>query len=492
MSTRGRSLLAGCTVAALGALGALGAAPSTAYAEPAADDDPLEVLFVLDVSGSMARATPDASGTLLDGAKAALTRVGRSLPAEVALGLRVYGAGYAGDDRSRSCQDTELVVPPQPASTDRLVDATRDLEPTGDTPIGRSLLAAADDFGRDDGGRRIVVLISDGEDTCHPPGPAPCEAARSLSREQDRLRVETVGLALRGQRAAVDELRCVARVTGGRYYGADNARALSSALGRIADGTIQRLGDGRRVRGGQRPDSAARLRPGGHRDTLRPGATKWYRFRARTGDRPVVQATVKGRPGLWVPHYARDCRSWEVRLYNPYGEGGTYPPYGNTGVFDGTGLAATGVETTGAIAQSGSGIDFPGTWRVSVSLARTAIEECADHLPLRHDFPFHLRVSLEAEPGDLPVAPESAAPSAAASAGETDGSAEPAASSGPPGATAGGDDGFVAPALPAEPTGAADSDVEAPWTAPLTVVLVAALLGAIGYLVVRWRRSRYF
>lgn len=481
MRARGRSLLAGCTVAALVVLGALLGAPPTAHAE---DEQPLEVLFVLDVSGSMARATPGASGTLLDGAKAALTRVSRSLPAEVALGLRVYGARYAGDDRTRSCRDTELVVPPEPASTDRLAEATRDLEPTGDTPIGRSLLAAADDFGGDADRRRIVVLISDGEDTCHPPAPTPCKAARTLSTEHPRLRVETVGLALRGQRGAVDELRCVARVTDGRYYGADNARALSSALARIAESTIQRLGDGRRVTGGQRPDGAAGIEPGGHRDTLRPGGTKWYRFRVRTGDRPVVQATIKGVPGLWVPHYARDCRSWEVRLYNPYGEGGTYPPYGNTGVFDGTGLASTGVETTDEIARSGSGIDFPGTWRVSVSLARTAIEECADHLPLRRDFPFHLSVALEADGADAgEVIPGSPAEPPPSSSGSPTASADPA-----------DDDGFAAPALPAETgeTGADDPDPAGRWTAPLTVVLVAALVGAVAYLVIRRRRSRYF
>ncbi|MFC6041911.1 vWA domain-containing protein [Nocardioides hankookensis] len=476
-----RRAVAALVAAAAAAVAVVVPGPMAAAAPGAGDpEDDLQVLFVLDVSGSMARVAPGGTSTLLQGAKGAITQVSRSLPTEVALGLRVYGAQYDGTDTATACADTQLAVAPRPSSADQVVAALSSLTPRGDTPIGRSLLASVSDFAAGDG-RRVVVLISDGEDTCAPPGPVPCQAAKQIEQQDAAIQVETVGLALGGKPAAVNALRCISGATGGTYYSADNTQALAAALRRIAEETIARLGGGRPITGGPRAEAARKVEVGAYRDTLRPGGTKWYRFRAKRGDLPQVLASVQGPDGLRVPYYGRDCATWELRLYNPYGEGGSYQPYGGIGIFDGSGIAAIGAETTGVLADTGAGIDFPGMWSFSVSLAQTAIEDCADYFP-RKDFPIRLSVSLDPEARSEPSDDEQGTDPAV----ETP-TAEPS-DTGSPSASTGGDDEFVPPALPSTDADAAsESDGGSiDWTIPALVVL----LGVLGVLVVRLIRKR--
>lgn len=467
--------------AAVAAVAVVVPGPATASAAGGAPlEDDLQVLFVLDVSGSMARVAPGASSTLLQGAKGAITQVSRSLPAEVALGLRLYGAEYDGTDTATACADTQLAVPPRPGSADQVVDALSGLTPRGDTPIGRSLLESVDDFVAGDG-RRVVVLISDGEDTCAPPGPTPCKAAQQIEQQDAAIQVETVGLALGGQPAAVNALRCIARETGGTYYSADNTQALAAALRRIAEQTIARLGGGRPITGGPRADVARRVGVGAYRDVLRPGATKWYRFKAQQGDLPQVLASVQGPDNLRVRYYGRDCATWELRLYNPYGEGGSYQPYGGIGIFDGSGIAAIGAETTDVLADTGVGIDYPGMWSFSVSLARTAIEDCADYFP-RTDFPIRISLSLDPEARSEPSDDETGTEQ------PTESPTIDPSDNGSPSPSGGDDEVFVPPTLPPTDVDAVqDSDGGSiDWTIPALVVLV----GALGVLVARLIRKR--
>ena len=65
----------------------------------------------------------------------------RQLPATSNVGLRVYGAS-----KDHGCDDTTLVHPVTPLDRSGLRAAIRGFQPRGDTPIGRSLRAAATDL----------------------------------------------------------------------------------------------------------------------------------------------------------------------------------------------------------------------------------------------------------------------------------------------------------------------------------------------------------
>lgn len=377
----------------LALLGPASLAPLRAVA--AGPDDPLKVVVVLDVSGSMAR--PGGNGlTLLGGARRAIAELTAALPPETEIGLRVYGSEYGGANRSRSCRDTRLLVPVGPGHGRAVVKATSRLRPTGDTPIGLALAAAADDLVRGSASERVIVLVSDGEDNCSPVGAAPCQVVRGLRRGRMSVRVESVGVALQGQPAAQRALRCVAQSSGGSFYDAADAEALSAALERISSDSLGVLGAGRALEGGRSLNRAHRITPGAYRTTIVPGEHAWFRFRARPGDRPRVLGTVQGLTSLRVPRGSRGCPAWRLELYNPYGEGGTYPPYGNSGAFDGVGLGTTGASTSGPVQSYSQGIDYSGVWALRLSLAADTLDTCSATLPARE---YRARFTLDLDGG---------------------------------------------------------------------------------------------
>jgi hypothetical protein len=226
----------------------------------------------------------------------------------------------------------------------------------------------------------------------------------SLRREGVRIRVETVGVALAGRRTAERALRCVAARSGGSYYDAADASALSAALERISSESLGALGPGRPVTGSETSTDAPRVRPGAYRTTLAPGQQRWFRFRARPGDEPRVLATVRGLRTLVVPPEARSCPAWRVALYNPFGEGGSFPPYGNTATFDGLGTGSAGAATSGPVARYALGIDYSGTWTLRLSLAADTLQTCSATLPRR---PYDVRFVLDVDHRPADVEPSS-------------------------------------------------------------------------------------
>ena len=188
------------------------------------------LLLVLDSSGSMAER--DARGrTRMQGAQDALRSLVDELPDGAQVGLRVYGsrvkvAGKAAPG-SRACTDSRLVTPVGPLDRRGLKTAIDAFAPHGDTPIGYTLQQVAGDLGTT--GRRSVVLVSDGEESC---SADPCAVAKTLARQGIDLHVHTVGLEVSAP--ARSQLRCVADATGGTYHDAtsdDLTKIVSDTVG---------------------------------------------------------------------------------------------------------------------------------------------------------------------------------------------------------------------------------------------------------------------
>jgi Ca-activated chloride channel family protein len=182
----------------------------------------------MDASGSMNR-VGETGRPLIDEAQDALVRLVEALPEGTAVGLRVYGHRVPNTDKVRGCRDTELVVPVGPLVREVMTAAIGGFEARGFTPIGLSLREAVEDF--PEGGRRTVVLVSDGEDTCAPPDP--CEVAQEIVSKGIDLRVETVGFLIEAGSRAESQLRCIAEATGGSYRTVAEAGELAGALSRV-------------------------------------------------------------------------------------------------------------------------------------------------------------------------------------------------------------------------------------------------------------------
>ncbi|MBE2184942.1 MAG: VWA domain-containing protein, partial [Anaerolineae bacterium] len=180
------------------------------------------VTIILDASGSMQALFSDGS-TRIEIAKDAVIELATSLPAEDNAGLWVYGHRLPQDDPEASCLDIEQVIPLSPVNPAQFEQVVTPLNAIGYTPIARSLENAV--TGTPPNAHNVIVLMSDGEESC---GGDPCAVAAELLAQGFEVIINTIGVAPDANTRA--QLQCIAQATGGAYYEANDAGALSEAL----------------------------------------------------------------------------------------------------------------------------------------------------------------------------------------------------------------------------------------------------------------------
>jgi Ca-activated chloride channel family protein len=279
-----RKRLAAGALALLAALVTGTAFPVAATADETDDRPAPQVELVLDVSGSM-RARDVDGGTRMAAAKQAFNEVLDATPEEVLLGIRTLGANYPGDDREEGCKDTEQLYPVGPLDRVEAKTAVATLAPTGWTPIGPALQAAARDF-RESGGTRRIVLITDGEDTCAPLDP--CEVAREIAARGIGLTVDTLGLVPDAKTR--DQLLCIAEATGGTYTSVQHKDELADRVGQLVERAAAPTVTPVAVEGTGACEGAPTLKSGLYTDRVGFGQARWYRVDLEPGQE--VRAAV--------------------------------------------------------------------------------------------------------------------------------------------------------------------------------------------------------
>ena len=254
---------------------------------------PAKIGLVLDASGSMRGKLPDGSRKI-DVAKRVMRAVVGRLPTGVEVGLRVYGHRLKSRPKKLSCADTQLVVPFARGNRAQLIAAIDRLRPQGQTPIGLSLSKLAADFGAG-AGFRLVVLVSDGIETCAPM-PAdrynPLAVIRRLKTQGVRLRVNVVGFDV-GQGATQRFLRRIAKDSGGGFYGAGNAQQLDTALQKAFATSFQVANTaGKAIARGAVGGPPLKLRAGVYRITIR-GAVILTASAAIQGNRQTILSVIR-------------------------------------------------------------------------------------------------------------------------------------------------------------------------------------------------------
>jgi Ca-activated chloride channel family protein len=185
------------------------------------------ILFLLDGSGSMMGQWVDGKSRI-DVAKEILTRLVDSLRSnpDLELALRVYGHRY--HRQSNNCQDTRLEVPFGLRNHDAIINKLKEIVPKGVTPITYSMEQAANDFPSSSGYRNILILITDGIESC---GGDPCATSRALQSRGVFLRPFIIGLGLEGGKL----LDCV-----GKYFDSENSTAFNKVLNQTIKTTFSR------------------------------------------------------------------------------------------------------------------------------------------------------------------------------------------------------------------------------------------------------------
>lgn len=185
------------------------------------------ILFLFDGSGSMLEPW-GRNQTKISIAKSILTQIVDSLKKneKLELALRVYG--HRSEKETTNCKDTWLEVPFKTKNHAAIIDKLREIKPKGVTPITYSLEQAAKDFPASPGYRNIVILITDGIESC---GGDLCATSRELQKKGVFLRPYIIGLGLRAEKT----LECA-----GKFIDAQTPAEFHSILNQAIEASFAR------------------------------------------------------------------------------------------------------------------------------------------------------------------------------------------------------------------------------------------------------------
>ena len=181
----------------------------------------LTVALILDASGSMLQRLDGRRRIEL--AREALDRlVSSGLPDAAQVALRVFG------HRKPDACDTELLRPLAPLDRAAMRQQIAGIEAKNlaRTPIADSLRAVSSDLEGVEG-RAVVVLVTDGEETC---GGDPAAEIARLKQQGFQLVLNVVGFAV-DEHALEREFARWAELGGGAYFSARDGAALAQGLG---------------------------------------------------------------------------------------------------------------------------------------------------------------------------------------------------------------------------------------------------------------------
>ncbi len=176
--------------------------------------------IILDASGSMLKRQGDRRRIEI-AKESILSLLEDVIPAGTGFALRVFGHKEADSCRT----DLEMSLGPLDPAAAKLKVASIQAMNLAKTPIADSLAHVASDL-QGVTGERIVILVTDGEETCEGD---PALAIRELRSAGSDVRVNIVGYAI-DEAALQETFASWAALGGGQYLHAPNAEQLSKAM----------------------------------------------------------------------------------------------------------------------------------------------------------------------------------------------------------------------------------------------------------------------
>ena len=192
----------------------------------------LNVMIILDASESMSEVLNGQSKMQM--AKQVVYQTLQQLPPNVNVGLRVYGhriaakRGFMGIiiPSQADCTMTQTLVPIGNNTRQAIANQLTAIQPTGMTLMSYSIQQAVSNDFIGKPGKKTIVLVSDGRETC---AANPCDVALAMVRSGVKVTVNTIGLGLNDP-VAQDQLKCVALSTKGKFYEANTSAQLAKGL----------------------------------------------------------------------------------------------------------------------------------------------------------------------------------------------------------------------------------------------------------------------
>ncbi|MBC5775098.1 VWA domain-containing protein [Pontibacter sp. KCTC 32443] len=184
------------------------------------------ILFLLDASGSMMAKWENSDRMSV--AKDLLAHLVDSLERfeNVEVALRAYGHQHGRE--LNDCKDTRLEVPFAVKNAGTVKKKLGEIIPRGNTPITYSLEQTAKDFPEDPRARNVVILITDGLESCNGD---PCAVSLALQRKRIFLRPFVIGIGIEAEYEK--QLNCI-----GQYFNAADVKTFENVLTEIVTQTL--------------------------------------------------------------------------------------------------------------------------------------------------------------------------------------------------------------------------------------------------------------
>ena len=187
------------------------------------DSENEKIMFIVDFSNSMNEFL--GNRRKIDVALYALKGILPNIPKSAQIGLRVYGH-RGGITPVDACMASKKVVPIDYDNFKKIYYELERIAPSGMTPITYSIKQALkNDFGLWQGKKRIIIL-TDGGETCDE---SPCSYSLKVIKERNDVQIDVIAFAVNDVNA-IDQLRCAALVTNGKFYNADTYANLVNSL----------------------------------------------------------------------------------------------------------------------------------------------------------------------------------------------------------------------------------------------------------------------
>jgi Ca-activated chloride channel family protein len=287
----------------------------------------LAVEIIFDASGSMAARLQGQTKLSLARRALAAAVPGLENPS-ILVGMRAYGFDQSlNKTPDASCPNTELVLPftanRQATAINRTADA---LSAYGYTPIANSLTLAGHDLLAIDAQKHMIILISDGEETC---GGFPAAVAANLRSLGIDLQTHVIGFDL--DATAQQQMQAIASAGGGQYFDAADGDELGASLMRVID-LAQEAADPwdmrhiRPVSGGPNLEQATELTPGNYTldRHLPKGEQRFFKVTTKLAQRALLRGVIQSRKAIIGNNGANSESSvahagFEIRLFRPDG-----------------------------------------------------------------------------------------------------------------------------------------------------------------------------
>ncbi len=263
------------------------------------------------------------------------------------VGLRAYGFDDSvPKTEEASCPNTELLSDISASNLRDIRQVAYGLTPYGYTPITDSLSLAGDDLASVEADSRMIILITDGKETC---GGDPVATAEKLCKQGIGLETHIVGFDLEPD--VVEQMRRVAKAGCGTYSNADDAKELTQALHTIVEGAQDKI-DPTWLRtiypteGGSSRDEAISLVSGTYtlKRSLAKGEQMYFRVNTEQAQHGLLRGLIQaarlvrkgdsmtestiGRAQFALTIYTPDSKKGRGRKMRLSGEPGTYKDIG--------------------------------------------------------------------------------------------------------------------------------------------------------------------